>query len=372
MRELLLLLLVGALGISGTLHAQTTSSNEVTIEWGRKDYRIEYFKDGKPKVLQGQHQIPLLDAAVEYTGGRKATRSTDIVTPETLNYQLLDSMLWVACNEYRATKNLPPVAMAKRLHRMASHHSYYQQYHNILAHGETKPVPHRKADQENYRQVFGRAAEICLYNWNTLGEVTYREIAEDCIDQWANSPGHNAIMISKSYQFNGFGVCLEYASQRFASKELLEKYNPELLATIQRECPTALMISRDRNGVRVWATGNFTTGNADEVAYTTKTWAEYFEPEAEPSSVRAANTTTQRSTTTTTNNNTSNTVATASNTSNSTRSARAKSNQARRSSRPKSGKKIQRQKKRNKRAMRLRWKMSNLTFKRQQRKKRRR
>jgi hypothetical protein len=87
--------------------------------------------------------------------------------------------------------------------------------------------------------------------------MTYREVAQKNIDQWANSPGHNAIMISTGYKYNGFGNCIQYSNKNVVNREMLEAYDPDLLAEIEREVPEAIDAAPESNSVQIWSTGNF-------------------------------------------------------------------------------------------------------------------
>jgi uncharacterized protein YkwD len=262
MKNLVIALLCAGIVKSGSAITtiNTTPNGEVTnveVEWTKSTYTIKYSKNGRQEVLKGKHKIPSIDGMVLDAGANAATDPDAIVTPENMSYKLLDQLTWEECNKYRATKNLVPVQRDETIETAAAHHSYYQQFYSSLQHGEDQEIPHRQEFQENYNKVYGGAAEICLYNWGTLGGMTYREVAQKNIQQWANSPGHNAIMISNRYKYNGFGNCVQYSDKDVVNREMLEAYDPELLAEIERVVPEAIGASPSSRSVQIWSTGNF-------------------------------------------------------------------------------------------------------------------
>lgn len=235
-----------------------TQKKPVRLEWGETNYKIYYTKNGVEKVLQGRHGVPNHDAMVPNAPRRKrATDPNALITTENMNYRLLDSLQWRECNRYRSTLGLPPVEWDDQIYRASSHHSFYMQFFVDLTHDENQEITYRAEDQAHYQSVFAGAAEICLYNWAHLGGDTYKEVAAYCIEQWRNSPGHNAIMIDKSYKYNSFGACLMYSGKNRITREALAAYNPRLLETIERECPEVFDLVPETKSVQVWSTGNF-------------------------------------------------------------------------------------------------------------------
>ncbi len=237
-------------------HRYSTSVND-------GNYIVRYKVDGKKGKIDEPHKIPMNQRILIVGTKRKAQRATDVITKENLNYELLDKLVWEECNKYRKSLRIPVTTWNETTHKASSHHSYYQAYIDDLEHGETKDIPGKENEQKHYKKVYQQAAEICLYTHIALGRTTYREAAQQAIEQWKNSPGHDRIMRSKSYSFNAFGCSLKQYSSDFLTADNLKKHNPKLFQKIKRTVPCLAKELEEEEesevqSVLFYCTGNFT------------------------------------------------------------------------------------------------------------------
>ena len=254
-QHITLLFLSASLLCSNVL-AQSTSFNTIL---GDKNIEINYKVNGQSGVIKALHQIPLYSYPItEALPEKQATDKNNFVKISTLNYGLLDSLVWLECNTYREEKKLTAVVWNDTIYKASKHHSEYQAYFNFIAHGESKILPNKSDEQKHYKKMYSFCAEICLMNTFTDGKTTYSELAKEMITQWKNSPGHNAIMISPTYKLNSFATAFRYNCLLLLTRENLLLYNPKLLTQIENVLPDYFERPINNLEITVWCTGNFT------------------------------------------------------------------------------------------------------------------
>ncbi len=230
----------------------TTFSND-TLE-------IVFNIDGKKNIIKEPHKIPIYSYRIPAAPiNKQATKADDTIRVSTLNYRLLDSLVWTECNNYRKAKGLNPVKWNDTIYNASSHHSEYQAYYNLVGHGEPIDMPKRKNEQVHYNKIRSFSGEICLIAPITKEKTTYGEAAQYLIKIWKDSPGHNSIMITPDYKSNAFGCAFRYHKNTMFTRENLLIYNPKLLEKIETLCPTYFKERSKmfKEPLTVWATGNF-------------------------------------------------------------------------------------------------------------------
>jgi hypothetical protein len=242
------------------LSAQTkVSAQSCSTSFGDDTLTISYIKDGEYGVIKEPHKIPLNEYAIpDGDAANLAQNPSDTIRLNTLNYRLLDSLVWDECNNYRSKKGLNTVDWNDTIYAASKHHSEYQAYYNIIGHGEMDSMPLREKEQKHYNIVRVFSAEICLLRYCDAGRTTYDELAKAMVLQWKKSPGHNAIMITPKYKLNAFASAFRFSTLSLLTRENLQKYNPELLAKIESVLPDYFKYEKpDSTSLAVWCTGNF-------------------------------------------------------------------------------------------------------------------
>lgn len=98
-------------------------------------------------------------------------------------------------NQQRAAKGLSALARVVELDRAAQLHNDYMVKNNNLTHDEP-------------RRDIGVRAKDQGYNWSWVGEniAQGQRTAEEVMNDWMNSSGHRANILSGNYKDVGFGV----------------------------------------------------------------------------------------------------------------------------------------------------------------------
>jgi uncharacterized protein YkwD len=100
-------------------------------------------------------------------------------------------------NVYRNQSGLPPLALSENLNRAAAWKANHMAVHNYFAHDDT-PIG----------RTWGQRIRDCGYTLNTFrGEnlAAGNGAAAAAFEQWRNSPGHNANMLSPNFRVIGIG-----------------------------------------------------------------------------------------------------------------------------------------------------------------------
>lgn len=108
-------------------------------------------------------------------------------------------------NEHRAAHGLPPLALSQSLTRSAAWKSNDMAQNNYFAH-----------DDITIGRSWSQRIRDCGYTANTyLGEniAAGNSSAAATFQQWRNSPGHNANMLSANYSAIGIGRAYDASSQ---------------------------------------------------------------------------------------------------------------------------------------------------------------
>lgn len=112
-----------------------------------------------------------------------------------------------ATNRYRTSKGLPALKVNSDISRVA------QSWSERMASEDR--MYHNPNYSQEYPQGWRRASENVLQNWDKAS-------ADDLVQQWANSPGHNRNMLDPAVTDLGVGVAVTgegklYATQNFAA-----------------------------------------------------------------------------------------------------------------------------------------------------------
>jgi uncharacterized protein YkwD len=132
----------------------------------------------------------------------------------------LDTLVFNKINEYRKSLKLKPVEWDNVCYKAATHHSNYLVRKNLsvwpstfCGHNEdTLKSASDRWTKYSKRKLIGGIGEICQTVPRNIKNVDsntyYNKMAETILDNWKNSPKHNAIMIDPSYK--KFGVSCKY------------------------------------------------------------------------------------------------------------------------------------------------------------------
>jgi len=242
------------------------SPSGIEIEINETHLVINYEEERKSKSINEPHKIPIEKIILGEAGLKNLEKDPKKpLQAHNMNFRMLDSLIWKRCNVFRLKNNVALAKWDESIHKGSKHHSYYQKEIGGLQHGETKYMATRREQQKHYRNVYSGAAEICLYNYMQIGHITYKEAADKIVQQWIDSPGHNAIMRSKAYEYNSFGTIIDFKKEFLVNSFMLKKFNPALLATIKNKVPSAIdkLDYKPRKSMRVYSTGNFTWGKIE-------------------------------------------------------------------------------------------------------------
>jgi uncharacterized protein YkwD len=111
------------------------------------------------------------------------------------SYPILEQEVAGLINQYRRSKGLPEVTLVAELIQAARRHSRDMANNDFFS--------HTGSDGSNAGQRMRDAG----YDWATWGEIIAGgySTAAGAVNAWKNSSGHNAIMLSSSYEDFGVG-----------------------------------------------------------------------------------------------------------------------------------------------------------------------
>lgn len=123
-------------------------------------------------------------------------------------------------NEIRVANGLNTLQHKNDLRSLSRGHSVDMDRRSFFSH--TNPDGQDPFDRMRLNGIQCRAAgENILYNYNS--NMDPEDAAENSIDQWMNSPGHRANILSPNYEEEGIGVHVAedgrlYATQFFCTR----------------------------------------------------------------------------------------------------------------------------------------------------------
>ncbi|HPD78807.1 MAG TPA: CAP domain-containing protein [Spirochaetota bacterium] len=170
----------------------------------------------------------------DHTNFRQNPIFQQIIDPDNIDYPLAHAAIFFVTNETRVKNGLPALEFSKELEMTAWDHSRSMVENNFFSHknpyNREKYEPADRAKlagvtnpyiAENIAESFGIRynAGVPLYPRNTSegafsytpnGEIiknhTYLSLAESLVNQWMNSSGHRANILSKSALQMGCGI----------------------------------------------------------------------------------------------------------------------------------------------------------------------
>lgn len=129
-----------------------------------------------------------------------------VVVPDDSTITANEAAMVVALNKDRANAGLVPVRTDPRLMAIARARSADMVAKGYFSH--TQPDGHNVFDILSAQGVaWYNAGEIIAWNSNSIGTTT-----ATANSQWMNSPGHHAIIVSKTYNYVGVGLAVDPAT----------------------------------------------------------------------------------------------------------------------------------------------------------------
>jgi len=136
--------------------SQTLISNDFDIYVSDKKIDIQFYSYyKKPSVhIEESHGIPAyIPELQEVSEKKRASSGSSLVDISSLNYHLLDSLVWIECNKYRISEKNAPCKWQGNIYKAARHHSEYMIWFSTLIHGENKTMTGKEKDREFYDKV---------------------------------------------------------------------------------------------------------------------------------------------------------------------------------------------------------------------------
>ena len=141
---------------------------------------------------------------------KKSTNPNDFITDSTINYRMLDSLIFIELNKYRKSKGL------SSLNWNQSTYEFSKEWSDTIADSyNLRHTPSRVRFKEKID------SEICI-GYLSINRTTYVSLSKKIIKGWESSPKHNKIMIS-NYKNVSFGSSIRYlnvSSDSFNTTEL--------------------------------------------------------------------------------------------------------------------------------------------------------
>ena len=128
----------------------------------------------------------------------KQIHKADSIVKSNIDFKLVEAELVVLINNYRSSKNLNVLLYDTNLCSAAKFQVTYNISLNKLTHDNTPSGYKNVIDRvEKFTGIRPNTAGEILAQTNPLFSVAYnRTIAEELFQQWKDSPGHNAVMLS--------------------------------------------------------------------------------------------------------------------------------------------------------------------------------
>jgi uncharacterized protein YkwD len=107
-------------------------------------------------------------------------------------------------NAYRASKNLPQLQQNAALEAAATAYAAYLAEHEAMGHTADGSSPAKRASAQGYKWCF-----ISENVWNSFRKpqtTLSQELANQAMEGWKKSPGHNANLLEKRAQEIGIGA----------------------------------------------------------------------------------------------------------------------------------------------------------------------
>ncbi|MBS4014319.1 MAG: CAP domain-containing protein [Bacteroidetes bacterium] len=136
------------------------------------------------------------------------------------DYALINSALFYLTNEIRIENDRKPLDYHKALEISSYHHSKEMVEKKFFSHINSKTKKRRNTGDRARLAGINNPfiAENIAYNYISNGE-TYLDLAEKIMNQWMNSPGHRANILSENALQLGCGAFFKdqyiYATQNF-------------------------------------------------------------------------------------------------------------------------------------------------------------
>lgn len=157
---------------------------------------------------------------------RQDSRFSQSINLSSIDYPLLDAAIFYLTNEQRAQNSLAPLRYHPRVEIAAFNHSYKMATLDFFSHSNyIDSTRQSTSDRGKLAGISNPSfAENIAYNYSSnMGDVSYLSVAEKLIDQWMNSPGHKANILSTTGRQMGCGAY--YLEGRFYGTQCFQWFN---------------------------------------------------------------------------------------------------------------------------------------------------
>ncbi len=149
----------------------------------------------------------------------------DLIDYEKIDYEKLNRSIFYATNQARAELQLPPLKYSKALEKAAFEHSISMAEKGYLSHTGREAGSRTMTDRltrvgvpsafmgENIATTFGGNNSSFNHFHKRSQPIppkaySYQEVAENVVNQWMASPGHQANILHTTYHYLGCGAML--------------------------------------------------------------------------------------------------------------------------------------------------------------------
>ncbi len=164
---------------------------------------------------------------------KRARLASELVKKESFNPYLLDSLCHVYLNKFRTENNRNALKWNKEVYRASVQHaSTMACIGNAFNKEEINPIYGHPDSIKVYLDLTnGCAGENIQSNIFANGKITYKELADKIIQQWANTPDFKKNMLDNKYVSGAVSCAIvsDYPQWVYLSdKNLSSKHHPEI------------------------------------------------------------------------------------------------------------------------------------------------
>lgn len=134
-----------------------------------------------------------------------------------LDGKALEKEIYDEVNERRASNGREPLVHSERIRLISRNHSKdmaeRDYYDHVSPDGQTPPDRHKRYDGCDHPNEN-------IVRWLSISEYDIETIAQQIVEQWVNSEGHNKTLMSDRYHVTGVGIYVTeegdlYVTQNF-------------------------------------------------------------------------------------------------------------------------------------------------------------
>ena len=185
---------------------------------------------GQMATVSGARTAPGVSLTKSATATKSAVPAKQAIassSPTAQSQQAkLESAILKYTNAERVKAGLPPLKVSSALDTVADIHSKNQAYAQTMAHDSSKfPAGYQTMSDRTKKIDFGSSystrENVLFTSAKPTGatDAGMDAYAKNVVNQWMNSPGHKANILSKDSSHIGIGMKDGYATQVFASSE---------------------------------------------------------------------------------------------------------------------------------------------------------